>query len=159
MDKKYIGLFWQKVRKTGYCWEWTGAKTEKGYGVAWDGDHTQKAHRVSYMLAHGRMPELCVLHRCDNPACVNPDHLFLGTRAENNADMLAKGRHVAGGTHTDGNYKRGEKHHGAILTPDLVRAIRRDKQHLSYSQLAKKYNIGLTTAFKVVKRITWNDVE
>ena len=159
MDNKYIELFWSKVDKSGECWLWTGAKTKKGYGVAWDGKRTQKAHRVSFYLAHGYMPDLCVLHTCDVPNCVNPAHLWLGTRADNNCDMTRKGRHVPGGTYGQGNYPRGIVHHGAILNPVVVKAIREDKESMSYSQIARKYNIGMTTAFKVVTGKTWNHVK
>lgn len=159
MDEKYITSFWEKVNKTDTCWLWTAAKTEKGYGVAWDGFHTQKAHRVSYFLRYGYWPDECVLHKCDVANCVNPDHLWVGTRAENNADMMKKGRHVPGGTYSKGHYKRGANHHMSILNPGIVRDIRKDKALLSYSELSKKYNIGVTTAYKVVKRITWDHVE
>lgn len=160
MEEKYIKLFWDKVRKTDTCWLWIGARNKKGYGVAWDGSRTQKAHRISFMLNNGYMPKLCVLHRCDVSSCVNPDHLFLGTRADNNADMMRKGRHVTAGTHTEPNYQFGTGHHGAILDDDSVFGIRLDKASgMSYSEISRKYNIGVTTAHKVVKRITWKHVK
>jgi hypothetical protein len=80
------------------CWEWTGkARHPFGYGVFGLGTRqagTMQAHRFSYQLYVGPIPDgMCVLHKCDNPPCVNPDHLFLGTRADNNHDMIAKGRY------------------------------------------------------------------
>lgn len=72
-----------------------GAKNEKGYGVVGKGrrgEGTTKSHIMSWYLKHGRYPNMCVLHKCDNPCCVKPSHLFLGTRADNNRDMWLKGR-------------------------------------------------------------------
>ena len=90
--------FWSKVRKADGCWEWTGAATERGYGVLGRGERglgNEKAHRVSWMLHHGQIPDgLWVLHRCDNPKCVRPDHLFLGTSDDNIADMHAKSQNA-----------------------------------------------------------------
>lgn len=88
--------FWRKVHKTDGCWEWTGSRDRKGYGkIAKGGAPTIPllAHRVSWAIHHGDPGDLCVLHRCDNPPCVRPDHLFLGTIADNNRDMTQKGRH------------------------------------------------------------------
>lgn len=92
--------FWPKVDVRGHeeCWEWTASRKERGYGVFSRPGHNNgalKAHRVSWELANGPIPDgLCVLHRCDNPPCVNPAHLFLGTIADNNRDMSLKGRVV-----------------------------------------------------------------
>ena len=89
--------FWEQVDKNGpvhpvlgsACWLWVGKQRTSGYG----GFGTKYAHRTSYELAHGvYAPELWVLHKCDNPPCVNPDHLFLGTHLDNMRDMVAKGR-------------------------------------------------------------------
>jgi len=85
--------FWAKVRKTKKCWLWTAATNEKGYGIFGVRKFTDKAPRISWRLTRGPIPEkLFVLHHCDNPLCVNPDHLFLGTNNDNVRDMFNKKR-------------------------------------------------------------------
>lgn len=93
MDK--ISRFWNKVDKSGDCWLWTGAKNRDGYGTTNTIESNTLAHRVSFTLERGPIPSgLCVLHVCDVRDCVNPEHLFLGTRADNCRDRHAKGRTV-----------------------------------------------------------------
>jgi hypothetical protein len=87
-------LFWQTMERSGDCLLWTGAKNPGGYGVAFLAEHgTTGAHRMSWILSHGPIPGgLFVLHKCDTPLCCNPDHLFLGTHADNMKDKASKGR-------------------------------------------------------------------
>lgn len=95
-----IKLFWSKVRKTRTCWLWTEALDKDGYGrfaVSIRGANKQRhlrAHRYSFELAHGRRPSKYVLHSCDRPACVRPDHLREGTAADNAKDAISRGRHT-----------------------------------------------------------------
>ena len=84
--------FWAKVEKTDGCWLWTASTINSGYGAVGFMGHRTTAHRMSWFLAHGSWPDLCVLHRCDVKLCVRPDHLFLGTQADNVRDMDEKGR-------------------------------------------------------------------
>lgn len=111
--------FWAKVDKgsDAECWEWTASRNSYGYGqlavVLPSGKRPRLAHRLSWELHVGPIPEgMCILHRCDNPPCVNPSHLFIGTKADNYRDMRAKGR--------DGSYNRQKTHckHGHPLSGD-----------------------------------------
>ena len=95
--------FWDKVNKTDNCWMWTAATNNKGYGNVRFGPRPGKlwlAHRYSWTISFGDIPKgLCVLHKCDTPLCVNPDHLFLGTKQDNSLDMTVKHRGTAKFTH------------------------------------------------------------
>ncbi len=83
--------FWSKVDKSGDCWLWRGSVNPQGYGTFSFGGKSRGAHRVSYLLSKGEIGDgLCVCHTCDNPPCVNPDHLWLGTQADNMRDMGSK---------------------------------------------------------------------
>ncbi len=86
--------FWTFVHFGPSCWEWMGAKTDDGYGYRMVNNKKKLAHRLSWTMENGDIPSgLHVLHRCDNPPCVRPGHLFLGDQATNAKDMVAKGRH------------------------------------------------------------------
>ena len=137
--------FWEKVDKKGPddCWEWRGAKTRKGYGEIHDGDRTLRANRVSWEIANGPIPKgngyhgTCVLHHCDNPGCVNPTHLFLGTVADNNHDREKKGRSV---------YVRGERQGSAKLTVRNIHTIRQMlRGGVSRRVIANKYGVAQCT--------------
>lgn len=98
LDKKISGKtivdrFHALVDKSGDCWEWTGNKNMLGYGMIWYDGKNIRAHRVSYLIFNGDLSDnLFVCHKCDNPSCVNPSHLFLGTSKDNMRDMIKKGR-------------------------------------------------------------------
>ena len=93
LTNQQINNFWKKVEKTERCWNWTAAKNEKGYGFFGIIGKTDRSHRISWVLNNGQIPDnLFVCHKCDNPKCVNPAHLFLGTNKDNVDDMVAKQR-------------------------------------------------------------------
>ena len=126
--------FWNKVNKQAEngCWEWTASVNNKGYGWFRLDGKNRGAHRVSWMLQHGAVPGgLFVLHRCDNPSCVNPDHLWLGTNADNMRDKVEKGRAPA---------LPGESNGQAKLTEADVIAIRAD--HRSLRAIAAEYGVS-----------------
>ena len=89
--------FWEKVKKTSKCWIWTGAKDGFGYGIIAIGGGLKlniRTHRAVWFLTNGYIPiGMCVLHHCDNPPCVNPNHLFIGSNRDNVLDAVKKGRH------------------------------------------------------------------
>lgn len=160
--------FWKYVDKAGEteCWNWIGGKDSKGYGAIHRGggkSHMVQAHRISWELHNGPIPDgLHVLHHCDNRACVNPAHLFLGTHQDNMADMKAKGRNrslwVPGHKHTP--YCKGEANRFARLTDDIVREIRRLWATGLYMQkeIGAMFGIDDSTVCNIVKRVRWPHV-
>jgi hypothetical protein len=157
--------FWAKVDKRGDCWLWTGARRNGGYGAfvySRDGEVVQgRAHRFSYELHVGPIPAgMFVMHKCDVPRCVRPDHLTVGTCKDNVHDMIQKGRRVPGGTYSRSGYQRGGLHHGAKLSERTVRAIRSDRDSgLSFSAIAAKYGVAISTAWRIVARKAWSHVD
>lgn len=129
------------------CWLWLGAPTnEMGYGQINDGNRLQKAHRVSWILHCGEIPDgLWVLHKCDNPACVNPQHLFLGDLQANVDDMHKKGRAPVG-----------ERQPNAILSDAAVREIRSDER--GPRALAKVYGVSHQKISQIKLRQRWRHV-
>src|SRR5262245_419100 len=91
--------FWVKVTKGKGCWPWSGRMNEAGYGYFWLDGKPELAHRVAFFLKHGRWPEPCCLHTCDNPPCCNPAHFFEGTNLDNALDRTVKNRAATGSKH------------------------------------------------------------
>jgi len=141
--------FWSFVERGQGCWEWRGT-TKNGYGlISWAGRQTY-AHRLAYELTTGESPAgLEVMHSCDNPPCVNPAHLRVGTHAENQADMARKGR--AGGPGLPG-----ERNPNAKLTADKVRELRRLRSEgWTYRRLATRYGMTRSPITNAAKGETW----
>lgn len=149
--------FWKYVTRgaADECWLWQGSLTAEGYGVIsrGPGQKLVYAHRLSYEIHNGTFPAaFCVCHTCDVRSCVNPSHLFLGTIADNNLDMFAKGRDVQ-------NPKFGAANHSAKLTEDQVRAIRDlYAQGMSQTELSRMFSVSQSNISDIVRRNIWRHV-
>lgn len=141
--------FWEKVNKTSGCWEWIGDLDKDGYGHLWTGKRSPVASRVSYELNVGLIPAgMCVCHSCDNPKCVRPEHLFLGTAKDNNADRNAKGRQA-----------KGESCSLSALTASNVIKIREmHSEGLTNKQIARRLGLNIQNVYLINKRKTWKHV-
>jgi len=144
------------------CWPWTAGKDADGYGQIKVGRKTHKTHRVAWTLANGQIPDgMCVLHRCDNRPCCNPNHHFLGTSEENTADKVAKRRQARGAAISARQVKlvRGEAHHSARLTADAVRLIREECEQIgNLRDIAARYGVSVPAIRKIKNRQSWSHV-
>ena len=142
---------WEKVeRKESGCWEWTGPRMPRGYGVVnTRSGGTALAHRLSYMLFHGDPGDKSVLHSCDNPPCINPSHLWLGTQKDNIEDMVKKGRAC-----------NGERQGSSVLMDQDVRQIRKAYSlgRISQKVLAEEYGVSQTLVSQIVLRKIWRHI-
>lgn len=149
LTSKDIDRFWRKVDRRGpdECWSWMAGKDGKGYGSFFVGTANYIAPRVSWAIHHGEIPNgLGVLHTCDNPPCVNPNHLFLGTQKDNNEDRENKGR---------GSF--GSKHGMSILKESDIKEIRElMKNGVSQEEIAKKFKVDRTTISAVKRGLSWS---
>ena len=172
LKAKDIERFWVKAKrgKTDECWEWTASKSSRGYGEFSCGSRTDSscgiflAHRVAWRIVHGPIPNgLCVLHHCDNRACVNPRHLFLGTLADNNHDMFRKGRGACGDKNGMRKYPEcrphGERNGRAKFTEQAIRGIRcRAAEGVPQRVLAQENGVTQSAISMIVHRKRWNHV-
>jgi hypothetical protein len=144
-------IFWEHMNMQGKddCWDWQYATTQKGYGVFLLNGKQLYSHRVAYSLIYGEIPcgmEIC--HKCDNPLCCNPAHLFAGTHLENMLDMKNKGRSPD---------LKGEKSGGAKLTNEQVITIRNSNK--SQCTLAMEYGTSQAQISRIKSRISWNHIQ
>jgi hypothetical protein len=169
--------FWKFVVKADGCWSWLGCTAPNGYGLIYDKKLDRKipAHRLSYEMHIGPVPEgYFVCHRCDNPPCTNPEHLFVGTPKDNSQDMAKKGRsgltrhpeRAARGTrnarftHPE-TTARGEESGQAKLTESQVREIRQLHNTGAHSQksLGKKFGVCKATIYYIVNNLSWQHID
>lgn len=192
MRKSTPDDFWKKVDRNGPvpehcpelgpCWIWTGGKKRKGYGAVSYHGKTDRSHRLAWRLTNGPIPPEtpCVLHRCDNPPCCNPSHLFLGDNAANTRDMVAKGRHrvLTGDAHYsrihpekmargDRNGQRtrpecsarGSRHGKAVNTEEGIREIRRrSAAGQTGRQIARDLGLTATNVSQILCGHIWRHV-
>lgn len=167
--------FWSKVDKNGpvpshdpelgNCWIWTQAKSKTGYGVTSIKKKQMGAHRAAYIFGvdPGLQPGVCVCHHCDNPPCVRPSHLFLGTTQDNTADMVAKNRQSQGEAHASAilpNRPRGSNNAMSKLTEAQVNDMRkmRKETNLTVKEIAEKFGVSFGCATKAIAGYGWNHV-
>lgn len=164
--------FWSYVDKVsgpvaagdlGQCWLWTGGRDRQGYGQVYvqgaNGRRSTRAARASFFLEHGRWPEPFALHRCDNPPCVRPSHLFEGTARDNIRDAVAKGRQSRGPRHSEimrNSRVRGERNPLSKLTDAQVLEIRASTE--SQYLLAEKYGVDQAMIWRIRARKAWTHI-
>lgn len=148
--------FESMVAKSSGCWLWIGSQSDDGYGRFNSRlfSNRYRAHRFAWFLRHGQFPAdgLVVCHACDTPLCVNPDHLWLGTNAENILDMWHKGRANPG-------RPQGEANGTSKLTDDDVIQIRRDYRNGLGCRMGREYGVSAQVIHAVVTRKTWRHIE
>ena len=153
LSKILTERFWEKVNiiDSDKCCKWLSTiSNSTGYGSFWYGKKQELAHRISYILEYGHISDnLLVLHKCDNPACVNPRHLFLGTHADNSSDMVEKNRQA-----------KGEKHGMSKLSKEQIIIIKNKYIPEIYStrKLAKEFNVSQPTIWRIINNITWKHI-
>jgi len=158
--------FWSGVRRglPNECWPWARGCDSWGYGAFHAEGRQIGSHRFAWVLTHGTIPRgLLVLHKCDNPPCCNPTHLFLGTSADNMSDKCRKGRAACGYAHSEvtrHSTPRGEQHGNAKLRLDQVESIRRLPQvDCNISRLARVYNVSRAQIKRIRNGSSWKSTD
>lgn len=138
------------MQPTG-CIHWTGFLDKDGYGIITVDYRSRRVHRVVWELGREPVPPgMMICHHCDNPTCINVDHLYVGTAMQNAADKTARGRTPP---------RKGEANPGARVNDQLVRQIRAEAQFIPQKDLALAYGLSKVTIHQIVRRKTWTHVE
>ncbi len=147
IKKSVIKRFMSKINyKNNGCWEWNGYLNRDGYGQIYIDGKSYRSNRASWLIFKGELEDdMCVCHRCDNPKCVNPDHLFKGTVNDNNIDAMRKG-----------SLRSGCLHPRAKLTEKEIVEIRNSK--LSQNKLSKRYNVSKHAIWQIIKKLSYVEV-
>lgn len=141
------------IDKDGNCWVWKGQRNKLGYGFLRIETHHVRAHRASYMAFYGDIPEgMLICHKCDNPSCVNPDHLFVGTNSDNSRDMSMKGR---AGNQGKPSILRGSRHPRSKLTIAQAREIKNSARPVK--ELSQEYGVSKTLVRGIRSGTHWPD--
>lgn len=152
INQKSEEEFNKRVDKTNSCWMWTGAKDKLGYGrLSLAKNIKVGAHRFSYALTFGIDPaDLCVCHRCDNPGCINPEHLFLGTHKDNSDDKFLKGRAAP---------QHGQNNGASKLTEEAVEEIKIAlAAWMSNTELGKLYGVHHSQISAIKRGVSWHEI-
>lgn len=138
LPSKLVDRFWSYVAKVDVgCWEWIGTRVPAGYGQIRFRRKNLSAHRLSYQIHHGHDPgRMSVCHSCDNPSCVRPEHLFLGTQVDNIADAMSKGRVSCGAKHA-ATIPSGENHWSRLKPERLARGVQNGRARLTESDVVE----------------------
>ena len=158
--------FWMKVNKTEYCWLWLARKDKDGYGRFYWNKKQRGAHRIAYMLSTGNYPpdDLVVCYKCDNPSCVNPEHLFLGTVSDNIKDKVSKKRTACGNNNGKNTHPEsrsfGIKNPNAKFTDEMIRQIREMyKKIKSHRKIAQHFGVVKSTISSILNGKTWTHIK
>ena len=151
--KPLLERFWDKVVKSDGCWIWVGTLRPDGYGVIGIGRREEgltRAHVLSWTLVNGEVPAgMCLCHKCDTPPCVRPDHMFIGTKADNARDRDKKDR-----------VQHGVGHYAAKIGPKEVRAMRKLRESgMIYREIGEAFGLSRNGASHAIRGLTWKRVK
>ena len=154
-EQRLEGKWYEAERLTGWdsgCHIWTGTKNSEGYGELRFGRHMRKVHRLRYAHTYGPIPDwLLCCHKCNVRECINPEHIYLGTDADNTRDKIDAGTHLI--------RARGRDHHNTPLEEADVLEIRRlDAAGSTRAEVARRYNVTTATIGNIVNRKTWRHI-